>query len=53
VLQSGEPAHFVLMAAKPIREPFVKRGPRVMSTEADVRRTLAYYAEGKFGRVPA
>jgi redox-sensitive bicupin YhaK (pirin superfamily) len=40
------------MAAKPIREPFVKHGPLVMSTEADIRRTLAYYAEGKFGRVP-
>jgi redox-sensitive bicupin YhaK (pirin superfamily) len=50
--EADEPAHFVLMAAKPIREPFVKHGPLVMSTEADIRRTLAYYAEGKFGRVP-
>lgn len=50
-LESDEPAHFVLMAAKPIREPFVKHGPLVMSTEADVRRTLADYAEGKFGRI--
>jgi redox-sensitive bicupin YhaK (pirin superfamily) len=53
VLNSSEPAHFVLMAAKPIREAFVKHGPLVMSTEADVRRTLANYADGKFGRVPA
>ncbi|WP_437757623.1 pirin family protein [Sorangium sp. So ce1389] len=51
-LESDEPAHFVLMAAKPIREPFVKHGSLVMSTEADVRRTLAYHAEGKFGRIP-
>jgi redox-sensitive bicupin YhaK (pirin superfamily) len=52
LLRSVEKAHFVLTAAKPIREPFVKYGPLVMSTEADVRRTLAYYAEGKFGRIP-
>ncbi len=43
----------MLTAAKPIREPFVKHGPLVMSTEADVRRTLANYADGKFGRIPA
>jgi redox-sensitive bicupin YhaK (pirin superfamily) len=53
VLESSEPSHFVLMAARPIREPFVKRGPLVMSTAADVQRTLAYYADGKFGRIPA
>ncbi len=53
VLASSEASHFVLMAAKPIRESFVKHGPLVMSTEADVRRTLANYADGKFGRIPA
>lgn len=53
VLDSGAPAHFVLIAAKPIREPFVKHGPLVMSTAADVRQTLARYAEGRFGRIPA
>src|SRR5262249_14970423 len=53
VFQSSEQSHFVLMAAKPIRESFVKRGPLVMSTEADVQRTLANYADGKFGRIPA
>jgi redox-sensitive bicupin YhaK (pirin superfamily) len=52
VCASEEPTHFVLTAAKPIREPFIKHGPLVMSTEADIRRTLAYYAEGKFGRMP-
>jgi redox-sensitive bicupin YhaK (pirin superfamily) len=52
VLQSGERSHFVVMAAKPIREPFVKRGPLVMQTEADVQRTLASYADGKFGSIP-
>ncbi|MEA1672815.1 pirin family protein [Nitrospirillum sp. BR 11163] len=46
------PAHFVLMAGKPIHETFVKQGPLVMSTADDVRRTLADFARGKFGRVP-
>ncbi|MDR6291476.1 MULTISPECIES: pirin family protein [Inquilinus] len=53
VLDSGAPAHFVLIAAKPIREAFVRHGPLVMSTAADVRRTLVRYAEGSFGRIPA
>jgi redox-sensitive bicupin YhaK (pirin superfamily) len=53
VLDSGAPVHFVLIAAKPIREPFVKHGPLVMSMAADVRQTLARYAEGGFGRIPA
>lgn len=52
VLEAGEPAHFVLIAAKPIREAFVKHGPLVMSTAADVQRTLASYADGRFGRIP-
>jgi redox-sensitive bicupin YhaK (pirin superfamily) len=53
VLEADEPAHFVLIAAKPIREPFVKHGPLVMSTAAEVRQTLARYAGGGFGRIPA
>jgi redox-sensitive bicupin YhaK (pirin superfamily) len=50
---AAEPAHFVLMAGRPIHESFVKHGPLVMSTAADVRRTLANYAEGKFGHISA
>jgi redox-sensitive bicupin YhaK (pirin superfamily) len=52
VLESSEPAHFVLMAAVPIHEPFVKAGPLVMSTADDVRQTLTHYTEGRFGRIP-
>lgn len=51
VLESLEASHFVVMAAKPIHEAFVKHGPMVMSTEGDVRRTLARYESGKFGRI--
>ena len=53
VLGADDPSHFVLMAGKPIHERFVKYGPLVMSTADDVRRTLADFAEGKFGRIPA
>ncbi len=49
---SCEPSHVVIIAAKPIREPFVKHGALVMSTAADVQRTLADYAAGRFGRLP-
>lgn len=52
VLESPDAAHFVLLAAAPIREPFVKHGPLVMSTAAEVRQALAAHAAGKFGRIP-
>ncbi|MEA1648000.1 pirin-like C-terminal cupin domain-containing protein [Nitrospirillum sp. BR 11164] len=51
--EASAPAHFVLLAGKPIRERFVKHGPLVMSTADDVRRTLVSYAQGKFGRIPS
>ena len=52
-IAAGGPSHFVLLAGKPIHEPFVKAGPLVMSTAADVRETLASYAQGKFGHISA
>ncbi|GEP07741.1 pirin family protein [Methylobacterium oxalidis] len=53
ILEAAELSHFVLLAGRPIREPFVKRGPLVMSTVADVERALAGYARGEFGFFPA
>lgn len=53
VLRSAAPAHFVLMAGKPIRETFVKHGPLVMSSVADIRQTLSRYSRDGFGRLPA
>ncbi len=50
-LEAGEATHFVLMSARPIRENFVKHGPLVMSTEEEVARTLANYADGRFGNI--
>jgi redox-sensitive bicupin YhaK (pirin superfamily) len=52
LLEGSAGAHFVLMAARPIREPFIKHGPLVMSSVADVQRTLAGYARGQFGHIP-
>jgi redox-sensitive bicupin YhaK (pirin superfamily) len=52
-VDSAAGGHFVLMAAKPIRERFVKHGPLVMSSAADVRQTLVDYANGRFGRIGA
>lgn len=52
-IEADKPAHFVLMAARPIREPFVKHGPLVMSTIEDIRKTIADFSEGRFGRIPA
>ncbi|WP_341962769.1 pirin-like C-terminal cupin domain-containing protein [Pseudomonas sp. RC10] len=51
-MSASEPCHFVLIAGKPIGEPFIKRGPLVMTTEEDIRRTLAKYAKGGFGQIP-
>lgn len=52
-LSTAAAAHFVLMAGRPIHEKFVKSGPLVMSSVADVQRTLSDFAQGKFGRIPA
>lgn len=51
-LEAGVDTHAVLMAAKPIGETFVKHGPVVMSTTADVRQALIDYADGRFGALP-
>jgi redox-sensitive bicupin YhaK (pirin superfamily) len=51
-LEADTRAHAVLMAARPIREIFVKHGPVVMSTTADVRLALIDYADGRFGEMP-
>ncbi len=51
VLSTETAGQFVLMAGLPIREPFVKAGPLVMSSQEDVRRTLVDYQAGRFGRI--
>ena len=51
IILGGAEMHFVLLESPPLREPFVKHGPLVMSSLADVRRTLTDYAAGKFGKI--
>ena len=53
IFQADAPAHFVLIAAKPIHEQFVKHGPLFMSSADDVQETLAGYAVGRFGNIPS
>ncbi len=50
-LDASEQSHFVFITGEPIREPFIKHGPLVMSTVADIRQTLIGYANGKFGHI--
>ncbi len=51
VITSGEGARFAVISARPLGEPFVKHGPLVMSTEADVRATLEDYVAGRLGNL--
>lgn len=51
LISTASSGHFVLLAGLPIREPIVKAGPLVMCTREEVQRTLAEYAQGKFGRL--
>ncbi|MDA8416687.1 MAG: quercetin 2,3-dioxygenase, partial [Betaproteobacteria bacterium] len=39
---------FLLLAAKPIREPVVQYGPFVMNTREEIEQTLADYRDGNF-----
>jgi redox-sensitive bicupin YhaK (pirin superfamily) len=42
-------AHFLLLAAKPLREPVVQYGPFVMNTREEIEQALADYREGRLG----
>ncbi len=43
--------HFALLAGKPLNETYVQKGPFVMSSEADIAKTEADFASGKFGKL--
>jgi hypothetical protein len=38
---------FLLIAAKPLREPVVQYGPFVMNTREEIEQALADYREGR------
>ena len=47
-VQAGpEGARFLLLAAKPLREPIVQYGPFVMNTRDEIEQALADYQDGK------
>lgn len=48
---SSEEAHFVLFAGQPINEPFVQKGPFVMSSHAEIAQIEADFISGKLGRL--
>lgn len=48
-----EDSVFVVLSGTPINEPVVQYGPFVMNTEAEIRRAMADFNKGNFGRVKA
>ena len=42
-------AQFLLLAARPLREPVVQYGPFVMNTRAEIEQALADYRDGRLG----
>ncbi len=44
-------SHFVLISATPLHEPFVKKGPFVMSTDEDIQQVEEDYKNGKLGQI--
>jgi redox-sensitive bicupin YhaK (pirin superfamily) len=43
----AEGVHFLLLAAKPLREPVVQYGPFVMNTREEIEQALADYRDGR------
>jgi redox-sensitive bicupin YhaK (pirin superfamily) len=43
-------ARFILLAARPLREPVVQYGPFVMNTRQEIEQAIADYQAGTFGR---
>jgi quercetin 2,3-dioxygenase len=41
--------HFLLLAARPLREPVVQYGPFVMNTREEIEQALADYRDGRLG----
>ena len=52
LVQAGpEGARFLLLAARPLREPVVQYGPFVMNTREEIEQALADYRDGKLAAV--
>ncbi len=46
-----EAAHFAMLAAEPLQEPYVQQGPLVMGSAAEIADAQAAYKAGHFGQV--
>ena len=51
IISGNSKAHFVILQAEPLREPFVQRGPFAMSTEKEVDAMFAAHAAGELGSI--
>jgi hypothetical protein len=51
IISGNTNAHFVILQAEPLREPFVQRGPFAMTTEAEVDAMFAAHAAGELGSI--
>ncbi len=50
-LRARAESHAVIVTSEPIVEPFVQRGPFVMSTEAEIAEVEAAYRAGRLGKL--
>lgn len=50
--QTHAETHFALLAAEPVNEDFVQKGPFVMNNHAEIARIEADYAAGMLGSLP-
>ncbi|MEP5937239.1 MAG: pirin-like C-terminal cupin domain-containing protein [Erythrobacter sp.] len=51
VLRARAESHAVIVTGEPIAQPFVQRGPFVMSTEAEIAEVEAAYRAGHLGKL--
>jgi redox-sensitive bicupin YhaK (pirin superfamily) len=53
-VQAGpEGVRFLLLAARPLREPVVQYGPFVMNTREEIEQAIADYRDGRLAAVAA
>jgi quercetin 2,3-dioxygenase len=49
IVNGSEPSELLMLQGRPIGEPIVRRGPFVMTSEAEIRETIAEYQQTRFG----
>jgi quercetin 2,3-dioxygenase len=52
LVNTGEPADFLVLQSEPIDEPVVQYGPFVMNTEQEIREAFSDYQRTRFGGWP-